>query len=168
MAKQKDYFFSSSILPIISSSSTTPPHTHPSHNRVNDYYDEDNGTLSPCKNTTTRRVTRRLNSTKNNLSQSHTMSWLLLFLVIFMEMSTAPPVWAMSQQYFRRTPDNQTATVGDMVTLACSVINKSGVLQWTRDGFGLGTERNLVGYERYRMSGSEEEGIKNKIMLRVR
>lgn len=64
----------------------------------------------------------------------------------------------LPQQQFRRTPDNQTATVGDTVTLACSVINKLGVLQWTRDGFGLGTERNLVGYERYRMQGSEEEG----------
>ena len=65
---------------------------------------------------------------------------------------------AVLQQQFRRTPDNQTATVGDTVTLACNVINKSGVLQWTRDGFGLGTERNLVGYERYRMVGNEEEG----------
>ena len=65
---------------------------------------------------------------------------------------------AVLQQQFRRTPDNQTATIGDTVTLACSVINKVGVLQWTRDGFGLGTDRNLNGYERYRMVGSEEEG----------
>ena len=65
---------------------------------------------------------------------------------------------AVIQQHFRRTPDNQTATQGDKVTLGCSIINKSGVLQWTRDGFGLGADRNLNGYERYKMQGSEEEG----------
>lgn len=61
-------------------------------------------------------------------------------------------------QHFRRTPDNQTATVGDRVTLACSVENKAGVLQWTRDGFGLGTDRYLEGYDRYSMKISEDEG----------
>lgn len=62
------------------------------------------------------------------------------------------------QQQFRRTPDNQTATINDTVTLACSIINKHGALQWTKDGFGLGTDRDLNGYERYRMVGIEEEG----------
>lgn len=78
----------------------------------------------------------------------------------------APRLVPASNQQFRRTPDNQTATIGDTVTLACSVVNKAGVLQWTRDGFGLGTDRNLNGYERYHMVGSEEEG-KLKIMLRA-
>ena len=32
------------------------------------------------------------------------------------------------------------------------------MLQWTRDGFGLGVERNLTGFDRYHMSGYDEEG----------
>lgn len=107
--------------------------------------DGDNGTPSCTKVTTKRRVTRRLSSNKSAsyYSSAITMPLFLVFLVMI-ELSLATPAFGMAQQHFRRTPDNQTATVGDMVTLACSVINKSGVLQWTRDGFGLGTERNLV------------------------
>lgn len=38
------------------------------------------------------------------------------------------------------------------------MIGKSGILQWTKDDFGLGAHRNLSGYERYAMVGSDEEG----------
>lgn len=31
-------------------------------------------------------------------------------------------------------------------------------LQWTKDDFGLGWHRNLSGFERYKMIGSDEEG----------
>lgn len=67
---------------------------------------------------------------------------------------------AFGDQAFVREPKNQIATVGDHVTLPCQVVNKRGVLQWTRDGFVLGTDRNLTGYGRYRMSGHDEEGKK--------
>ena len=62
------------------------------------------------------------------------------------------------EQAFLREPFDQIATVGEHVTLPCRVVNKKGVLQWTRDDFGLGTDRNLTGYNRYKMSGSDEEG----------
>nr|XP_029717674.1 irregular chiasm C-roughest protein-like isoform X1 [Aedes albopictus] len=55
-------------------------------------------------------------------------------------------------------PQDQTAVVGSRVTLPCRVVNKSGQLQWTKDDFGLGTHRNLSGFERYSMVGSDEEG----------
>ena len=61
-------------------------------------------------------------------------------------------------QAFLREPSDQIAIVGEHVTLPCRVVNKRGVLQWTRDDFGLGTDRNLTGFKRYRMSGSDEEG----------
>ena len=35
-------------------------------------------------------------------------------------------------------------------------------MQWTRDGFGLGDTRALVGYSRYRLVGSDDE---SKIIL---
>jgi len=107
------------------------------------------------------RRSKRLSSRKETMMSRSQMRtwvevtlWALLLLVTTVNANLSP----VQQQLFRRTPDNQTATVGDTVTLACSVLNKAGILQWTRDGFGLGTERNLQGYERYRMSGSEEEG----------
>ena len=65
---------------------------------------------------------------------------------------------AATSQAFLREPFDQIAIVGEHVTLPCRVVNKRGVLQWTRDDFGLGTDRNLTGFKRYRMSGSDEEG----------
>jgi hypothetical protein len=61
-------------------------------------------------------------------------------------------------QVFLREPGDQTAIEGTHVTLPCRVQNLRGMLQWTRDGFGLGVERNLTGFERYHMTGSDEEG----------
>ena len=48
------------------------------------------------------------------------------------------------------------------MTLPCQVENKRGMLQWTRDGFGLGIERNLTGFDRYHMVGSDEEGERER------
>lgn len=62
------------------------------------------------------------------------------------------------EQKFAMEPQDQTAVVGSKVTLPCRVIGKSGILQWTKDDFGLGTHRNLSGFERYSMVGSDEEG----------
>ena len=59
----------------------------------------------------------------------------------------------------------QIAIQGEHVTLPCRVKNKKGMLQWTRDGFGLGVDRNLTGFHRYNMRGmmgSDEEG---KVMI---
>ena len=94
----------------------------------------------------------------------------------------------MITQVFLRQPDDQTAIQvnmppsksasnsncepnpsclqGEHVTLPCQVENKRGMLQWTRDGFGLGIERNLTGFDRYHMVGSDEEG-KNTSLLQI-
>lgn len=61
-------------------------------------------------------------------------------------------------QRFAMEPQDQTAIVGSRVTLPCRVIGKQGTLQWTKDDFGLGWHRNLSGFERYKMVGSDEEG----------
>ncbi|XP_049882134.1 irregular chiasm C-roughest protein-like [Pectinophora gossypiella] len=62
------------------------------------------------------------------------------------------------EQKFAMEPQDQTAVVGSRVTLPCRVENKAGQLQWTKDDFGLGLHRELSGYDRYRMIGSDEEG----------
>ncbi len=53
------------------------------------------------------------------------------------------------------------------MTLSCRVANKRGTLQWTRDGFGLGIERNLTGFDRYRMTGTDEEGERKRIRIKI-
>ena len=63
-----------------------------------------------------------------------------------------------SVQSFLREPSDQIATVGEHVTLPCRVIGKVGLLQWTKDDFGLGVTRDLDGFKRYIMTGSDEEG----------
>ncbi|XP_067007432.1 irregular chiasm C-roughest protein isoform X2 [Anabrus simplex] len=76
---------------------------------------------------------------------------LLLPLVLLLPLGGA-------EQRFAMEPQDQTAIVGSKVTLPCRVVNKTGALQWTKDDFGLGTHRNLSGFDRYRMIGSDEEG----------
>lgn len=84
-------------------------------------------------------------------------------LIVHMTMSLATPKISNDDrsngnQVFAMEPQDQTAIVGSRVTLPCRVIGKQGTLQWTKDDFGLGTHRNLSGFERYSMVGSDEEG----------
>jgi hypothetical protein len=83
---------------------------------------------------------------------------LMYFVVLASSAVTAREHIKKVVQSFLRQPSHQTAIVGEHVTLACRVVNKHGVLQWTRDGFGLGSDRPLQGFRRYRMTGSDEEG----------
>jgi hypothetical protein len=46
-------------------------------------------------------------------------------------------VW--SQQAFREAPTDTSINQGDTVKLTCEVDNIAGQLQWTKDGFALGT-----------------------------
>lgn len=84
-------------------------------------------------------------------------------LIVHMAMAYATPKLpnddrSNGNQVFAMEPQDQTAIVGSRVTLPCRVIGKQGTLQWTKDDFGLGTHRNLSGFERYSMVGSDEEG----------
>ncbi|XP_069180504.1 irregular chiasm C-roughest protein-like [Procambarus clarkii] len=63
-----------------------------------------------------------------------------------------------ADQAFATMPSHQTAVLGSTAVLPCRVVNRRGQLQWTRDGFGLGTHRGLEGFERYSMIGADEEG----------
>jgi len=54
-----------------------------------------------------------------------------------------------THQYFLREPADVRATLGEQVRLPCAVKNKTGECQWTKDGFGLGTDPDLSGFSRY-------------------
>ncbi|XP_066957100.1 irregular chiasm C-roughest protein-like [Macrobrachium rosenbergii] len=64
----------------------------------------------------------------------------------------------LGEQKFANQPSPQTAVIGSTVVLPCRIINKVGDLQWTRDDFGLGNERELHAFKRYKMIGADEEG----------
>ena len=61
------------------------------------------------------------------------------------------------QQNFLKQPESVRVVEGGNVTLECGVSNKVGVLQWTKDDFGLGTSRALPGYSRISMVGGNNE-----------
>ncbi|KAI8036021.1 irregular chiasm C-roughest protein [Drosophila gunungcola] len=91
-----------------------------------------------------------------------TMQLLLLATIAGMGLRVgvvrSSPYTSYQNQRFAMEPQDQTAVVGARVTLPCRVVNKQGTLQWTKDDFGLGTSRDLSGFERYAMVGSDEEG----------
>ncbi|XP_022247885.1 irregular chiasm C-roughest protein-like isoform X2 [Limulus polyphemus] len=95
----------------------------------------------------------------------HEKSWCLcsifclvhLFVYVNAQMSQGSTL-DITQQSFAIEPADRTAIQGDTIVLPCRVLNKKGTLQWTRDGFGLGSERSLAGFPRYTMVGSDEEG----------
>ena len=92
------------------------------------------------------------------------MMMMMVTILLLPDLSLAVSV----VQKFVREPPDQTAAEGEHVTLPCRVDNKVthaggcrdgaedyniillqvGPLQWTRDDFGLGLNRNLKGFER--------------------
>lgn len=80
------------------------------------------------------------------------------FLLLLLRLSLLLLETQALEQKFAIEPQDQTAVVNSRVTLPCRVTNKLGTLQWTKDDFGLGTHRNLSGFDRYSMIGSDEEG----------
>ena len=63
---------------------------------------------------------------------------------LFVVLGLTSVVTGVPPQEFLREPNDQTAKVGDHVTLPCQVTNKKGMLQWTRDQFGLGMFSNKM------------------------
>jgi hypothetical protein len=55
-------------------------------------------------------------------------------------------------------PQDHILYVGMDVTLDCVISNSDVIVQWTKANFGLGSDRDLPGYERYSIIGSNESG----------
>ncbi|KAK3865478.1 hypothetical protein Pcinc_028918 [Petrolisthes cinctipes] len=62
------------------------------------------------------------------------------------------------EQRFVQEPEDVTAKHGDSVTLQCKVADRKGAVQWTKDAFGLGTDPDLQGFNRYRMEVNDSDG----------
>lgn len=65
---------------------------------------------------------------------------------------------AGADQKFAIEAEDVTAVLGSTVVLPCRVVQKQGVLQWTKDDFGLGAHRDLGAFDRYTMTGTDEDG----------
>ncbi|CAH1797854.1 unnamed protein product [Owenia fusiformis] len=68
---------------------------------------------------------------------------------------------AHGEQSFRTQPHDSEVIHGQTVILPCEVNNAVGMVQWTQDKFALGTERDLPGYPRYSIIGSQDLGEYN-------
>ncbi|XP_074653229.1 irregular chiasm C-roughest protein-like isoform X2 [Tubulanus polymorphus] len=85
------------------------------------------------------------------------MEYLLVGVLLFANTVTC-------LQRFVVEPSDKSVIAGSTAILDCMVENKEGPLQWTKDSFGLGTSRDLTGFERYSMIGSEADG-EYKLMI---
>ena len=55
-------------------------------------------------------------------------------------------------------PESVETRLGSRVVLPCRAQNPQGaIVQWTQGGFGLGDQRNLPGFDRYRVIGQDKE-----------
>jgi hypothetical protein len=81
---------------------------------------------------------------------------LVITLVVFLNSASIGHSLEQLQQFLEQPEASQEVHEGVTISLACRVENKLGILQWTKDDFGLGTERELAGFARYRMTGTED------------
>lgn len=94
---------------------------------------------------------RQLQQRSSNIMEYFNVLVVLLLAFLTMECQA-------ENQKFTIEPENQSAKIGSRVLLPCRVVGKLGVLQWTKDDFGLGTHRNLTAFDRYTMVGNEDDG----------
>merc|ERR1719450_377259 len=79
----------------------------------------------------------------------------IIFLLV--HLSSLVTVICLPTAQLVREPEDVTAVAGETVRLSCLVAGReeSTTCQWTKDGFGLGQDLALPGYERYRMEDSQ-------------
>ena len=68
------------------------------------------------------------------------------------------PSHTLPSQSFSAQPSDVTVNLGSSLSLPCQVVGRRGEVQWTRDNFGLGVDRELGGFRRYRMVGAGDPG----------
>ncbi|XP_067826891.1 kin of IRRE-like protein 3 [Heptranchias perlo] len=59
---------------------------------------------------------------------------------------------------FTLQPEDRVVVAGHPVTLSCAVAGYHGIVLWTKDGLGLGVEKQLPGFPRYSIVGDHAAG----------
>jgi hypothetical protein len=76
----------------------------------------------------------------------------------FLVFSLLPVAIVLCQTRFVTEPEDTSAIKGSTVVLKCAIEKIVGTVQWTRSGFGLGSNRELPVYPRYNFIGSVSLG----------
>ena len=79
-------------------------------------------------------------------------------LLVYLTVASAFVSLVHGDQRFVQEPQNVTVKHGESVTLPCKIADRKGAVQWTKDGFGLGTDEDLQGFSRYRMEVDDAAG----------
>ncbi|VDK49658.1 unnamed protein product [Anisakis simplex] len=83
------------------------------------------------------------------------MRWLLVWTVITIRIQAQP------KQRIAEGPSDTSVRLGETVVLNCRVEAQQGAVQWVKNGFGLGNDRQLSAFKRYSMEGSTSKGEYN-------
>lgn len=62
---------------------------------------------------------------------------------------------AVGVQRFQERPQDTSVIQGQTVVLKCAVENRVGQIQWVKDGFALGYDRNIPGFATYSIIGND-------------
>ncbi|CAD5213489.1 unnamed protein product [Bursaphelenchus okinawaensis] len=73
--------------------------------------------------------------------------------------------YSWAAQRISQEPVNTTVNLGGTALLRCQVEDQKGQVQWTKDGFGLGADREMKSFKRYRMG---MEGNNNEYHLQIK
>ncbi|GAB1610364.1 nephrin-like isoform X2 [Argonauta hians] len=68
---------------------------------------------------------------------------------------------------FRTKPQNVSAIKDQTVILKCEVMNRSGAMQWSKNGFALGYDKSIPGFSRYEVVGNLDLGEYNLMITNV-
>ena len=79
----------------------------------------------------------------------------MLSVFVLLSMSVLHSICATIGQYFLSEPSDVIFKTGADLQLPCTVGNKQGACQWTKDGFGLGIDPSLPGFPRFSMGGDD-------------
>ncbi|KAK6173113.1 hypothetical protein SNE40_016632 [Patella caerulea] len=85
--------------------------------------------------------------------------WLEVYFTIFIgtiAIAINIGVGVNGQQQFSVFPSNISVIQGQTAELKCAVTNRRGSIQWTKDGFALGYDRDIPGFRRYSVIGNTE------------
>ncbi|KAM3726047.1 Synaptogenesis protein [Dirofilaria immitis] len=89
------------------------------------------------------------------------MKWSLVYIVITIS------TYIHSQQRIIEGPTDTRVLIGSTVILKCRIEAQQGAVQWMKNGFGLGNDRNLSLFERYSMEGRINKGEYNLRIINV-
>lgn len=76
-------------------------------------------------------------------------------------MATSTTITSVVPQKFRVTPHDLQILEGTDTLLRCEVDNRSGQVQWTKDGFALGFSAVIHGFPRYSVLVDSTNGVYN-------